>query len=107
MDLWHERPYGPAWGWSRNAESSSLRWKRLRAYLSAVFLVSDARRAGAGGLERDAQQRADRLGVAVVLVLPSIGLLFTLVWRSLVEETPQPSPRADGADTPGATRSTG
>jgi cytochrome bd ubiquinol oxidase subunit II len=36
-------------------------------------------------------------GVAVVLVLPSIGLLFTLVQRSLVEESSQPSPpiRAD------------
>jgi cytochrome bd ubiquinol oxidase subunit II len=30
-------------------------------------------------------------GVAVVLVLPSIGLLFTLVQRNLVEETAQPS----------------
>src|SRR5215211_7490598 len=36
-------------------------------------------------------------GVAVVLVLPSIGLLFTLVQRNLVEESSQPSPptRAD------------
>jgi len=33
-------------------------------------------------------------GVAVVLVLPSIGLLFTLVQRSLVEESSQPSPPA-------------
>jgi cytochrome d ubiquinol oxidase subunit II len=31
-------------------------------------------------------------GVAVVLVLPSIGLLFTLVQRNLVEETSQPAP---------------
>jgi cytochrome d ubiquinol oxidase subunit II len=29
-------------------------------------------------------------GVAVVLVLPSIGLLYTLVQRNLVEETSQP-----------------
>jgi cytochrome d ubiquinol oxidase subunit II len=35
-------------------------------------------------------------GVAVVLVLPSLGLLFTLVQRNLVEETAQPaSPPAD------------
>jgi cytochrome d ubiquinol oxidase subunit II len=36
-------------------------------------------------------------GVAVVLVLPSIGLLFTLVQRNFVEETSRPSspPRAD------------
>jgi cytochrome d ubiquinol oxidase subunit II len=32
-------------------------------------------------------------GVAVVLVLPSIALLFTLVQRNLVEETSQPSSR--------------
>jgi cytochrome bd ubiquinol oxidase subunit II len=31
-------------------------------------------------------------GVAVVLVLPSIGLLYTLVQRNIVEETSQPSP---------------
>jgi cytochrome d ubiquinol oxidase subunit II len=31
-------------------------------------------------------------GVAVVLVLPSIGLLFTLVQRNLVEENSQPAP---------------
>ena len=31
-------------------------------------------------------------GVAVVLVLPSIGLLFTLVQRNIVEETSQPPP---------------
>jgi cytochrome d ubiquinol oxidase subunit II len=31
-------------------------------------------------------------GVAVVLVLPSIGLLFTLVQRNVVEETSQPAP---------------
>ena len=31
-------------------------------------------------------------GVAVVLVLPSIALLFTLAQRSLVEEEPQPMP---------------
>ena len=31
-------------------------------------------------------------GVAVVLVLPSIALLFTLVQRNLVEEEPQPMP---------------
>ena len=33
-------------------------------------------------------------GVAVVLVLPSIGLLFTLVQRNLVEESAMPSPPA-------------
>jgi cytochrome d ubiquinol oxidase subunit II len=38
-------------------------------------------------------------GVAVVLVLPSIGLLFTLVQRSLVEETsPPPSAPAPAGD---------
>jgi cytochrome d ubiquinol oxidase subunit II len=31
-------------------------------------------------------------GVAVALVLPSIGLLFTLVQRNLVEETSRPGP---------------
>ena len=40
-------------------------------------------------------------GVAVVLVLPSIGLLFTLVQRNLIEETAQPSPpRPDVGETP-------
>jgi cytochrome d ubiquinol oxidase subunit II len=40
-------------------------------------------------------------GVAVILVLPSIGLLFTLVQRNLIEETsrPQPPPPDDGATT--------
>jgi cytochrome d ubiquinol oxidase subunit II len=42
-------------------------------------------------------------GVAVVLVLPSIGLLFTLVQRNLVEET-SPPPRTDTVETPGAAR---
>ena len=32
-------------------------------------------------------------GVAVVLVLPAIALLFTLAQRSLVEETSRPSPQ--------------
>ena len=32
-------------------------------------------------------------GVAVVLVLPSIGLLFTLAQRSMIEETERPQPR--------------
>jgi cytochrome bd ubiquinol oxidase subunit II len=41
--------------------------------------------------------------IAVVLVLPAIGLLFTLVQRNLVEETSQPSPpSADGATRPPA-----
>ena len=31
-------------------------------------------------------------GVAVVLVVPAIGLLFTLVQRDLVAETSKPSP---------------
>ena len=35
-------------------------------------------------------------GVAVVLVLPAIGLLFTLAQRSLIEETS--GPRAPGTD---------
>jgi cytochrome d ubiquinol oxidase subunit II len=30
-------------------------------------------------------------GVAIVLVLPAIGVLFTLVQRNLVEETPRPT----------------
>src|SRR5215218_8667864 len=115
------------------------------AYVSAVFLVSDARRAAAPDLERyfvtraliaavvtralaigavaaviagwgvaqnpyllpqkltiaDAAAPSATLtsilivfGAAVVLVLPSIGLLFTLVQRNLVEETAQPSPDA-------------
>ena len=36
--------------------------------------------------------------IAVVVVLPSIALLFTLVQRSLVEETPQPAPEAGTAE---------
>jgi hypothetical protein len=36
-------------------------------------------------------------GIAVVLVLPSIGLLFTLAQRNLVEETAAP-PAHLGAD---------
>jgi len=35
-------------------------------------------------------------GVAVVLVLPAIGLLFTLAQRSLVEEGEGPGPAPDG-----------
>jgi cytochrome d ubiquinol oxidase subunit II len=31
-------------------------------------------------------------GVAVVLVLPALGLLYTLVQRDLVQETSRPSP---------------
>jgi cytochrome d ubiquinol oxidase subunit II len=43
-------------------------------------------------------------GVAVVLVLPSIGLLFTLVQRNLIEETagPSSSSRPDVGETPTA-----
>src|SRR3954470_6169702 len=37
-------------------------------------------------------------GVAVVFVLPSIGLLLTLVQRNLIEQTAQPSP--DGGEAP-------
>jgi cytochrome d ubiquinol oxidase subunit II len=33
-------------------------------------------------------------GVAVVLVVPSIALLFTLVQRNLVEETSRPAPHS-------------
>ena len=35
-------------------------------------------------------------GVAVVLVLPSIGLLYTLVQRNLVEEGERPQPDRSG-----------
>ena len=35
-------------------------------------------------------------GVALLLVLPSIGLLFTLVQRNLVGESPQPSAQPRG-----------
>lgn len=47
-------------------------------------------------------------GVAVVLVLPSIGLLFTLVQRNLVEETPRPTPppSTDPGATPNLVRPT-
>jgi cytochrome bd ubiquinol oxidase subunit II len=45
-------------------------------------------------------------GVAVVLVLPSIGVLFTLVQRNLVEETSRPPPSADGGATTTVARST-
>ena len=41
-------------------------------------------------------------GVAVVIVLPAIGLLFTLVQRNLVEETSRPTSRPSG-DTGEAT----
>jgi cytochrome d ubiquinol oxidase subunit II len=34
-------------------------------------------------------------GLAVVLVLPALGLLFTLAQRKLIEETPQPAARID------------
>jgi cytochrome d ubiquinol oxidase subunit II len=37
-------------------------------------------------------------GVAVVLVLPSLALLFTLAQRSMVEETAQPAPRPTGGE---------
>src|SRR6185503_5128815 len=42
-------------------------------------------------------------GVAVVLVLPSIGLLYTLVQRNLVEESTMPTPpaAADDGETKG------
>ena len=40
-------------------------------------------------------------GIAVLLVLPAIALLFTLAQRSLVEETPQPAPEA-GTAGPGS-----
>jgi cytochrome d ubiquinol oxidase subunit II len=38
-------------------------------------------------------------GVAVVLVLPSLGLLFTLAQRSVVEETAMPAPQPTGGET--------
>jgi cytochrome d ubiquinol oxidase subunit II len=34
-------------------------------------------------------------GVALVLVIPALALLYTLAQRSLIEETPRPEPRAD------------
>ena len=107
------------------------------AYLAAVFLVSDARRAGAPDLERYFTHRAlaaavgaGALAVAgivalhadarylydghdgaapsatltgllivfgVAVVLPSIGLLFSLTQRSLVEEGERPQPSAGGS----------
>jgi len=36
------------------------------------------------------------LGIAVVLVLPSIGLLFTLTQRNLIEEGERPQPHTSG-----------
>jgi cytochrome d ubiquinol oxidase subunit II len=39
-------------------------------------------------------------GAAIVLVLPAIGLLFTLAQRSLVEETTQPQPPARSNEMP-------
>ena len=38
-------------------------------------------------------------GAAVLIVLPAIGLLFTLVQRNLVEETSRPSPGEGGGAT--------
>jgi hypothetical protein len=37
-------------------------------------------------------------GIAVLIVLPSIGLLFTLVQRNLIEETSRPTLRPSGGD---------
>jgi cytochrome d ubiquinol oxidase subunit II len=37
-------------------------------------------------------------GVAVVVVLPAIGLLFTLAQRNLIEETSRPTLRPSGGD---------
>ena len=37
-------------------------------------------------------------GIAVVVVLPALGLLFTLVQRNLVEETPRPAHEANPAE---------
>jgi cytochrome bd ubiquinol oxidase subunit II len=37
-------------------------------------------------------------GIAVLIVLPSIGLLFTLVQRNLIEETARPTQRPSGGD---------
>ena len=36
-------------------------------------------------------------GIAVLVVLPSLGLLFTLVQRNLVEETSQPAAPPEGS----------
>ena len=38
-------------------------------------------------------------GIAVLVVLPSLGLLFTLVQRNLVEETSQPAAPPEGSAT--------
>jgi cytochrome d ubiquinol oxidase subunit II len=38
-------------------------------------------------------------GVAVLVVLPALGLLFTLVQRNLVEETPRPAREGNPAET--------
>jgi len=45
-------------------------------------------------------------GVAVVIVLPAIGLLYTLAQRNLIEETSQPTLRPSGGDG-GATSAPG
>ena len=37
------------------------------------------------------------LAIAVVLVLPSIGLLFTLTQRNLIEEGERPQPHTSGS----------
>jgi cytochrome d ubiquinol oxidase subunit II len=48
-------------------------------------------------------------GVAVLVVLPSLGLLYTLVQRGVVEETSRPAPRQpeDSGGTTGASRPAG
>ena len=48
-------------------------------------------------------------GVAVLIVLPALGLLYTLVQRGVVEETSRPAPRQpeDSGGTTGASRPVG
>ncbi len=46
-------------------------------------------------------------GVAVVLVVPAIALLYTLAQRSLIEETSSPTPRAAGTVDDAVRRSAG
>ena len=59
---------------------------------------------GRGRPERDARDAAGVFGVAVLIVVPSIGLLFTLVQRNLVEEASQPArqPPAEAGGTAAA-----
>ena len=59
---------------------------RRAASVPAAAEPHDLRR---GGPERDAETLLIVFGVAVLLVMPSLALLFTLVQRSLIEESRQ------------------